>query len=432
MPQRERVIGETTAVTPVWLRLCRAVEQAVFAGQPSRPAAGACGADILVCGRHFLWSKPPGLPHRQSCRWMAFHCCFATGCSRGAGIPMRGSHSCLRPSFVEHAALVGQATVVGQAFQPAAGFRADLTTLYPPPLLNPIVASVGADRRVRPFSSDLRALPCSPKAAAPVEQAARLPTPAIHVEQAARLAMPAVTPAEPHNPDLYGSSNAIQPARLRAPPQPAAPCRGGPACPPPLFPSPCSPCPPWFVFSVPSVSCPMWGRPSSLRPAFQPALVPFTHHPPFHPIVSSVGADRCVRPTLLSVEHAATLATPAILVEQAARLAMPAVTPAEPHNPDLCGSSKRHPARTTARSTSTRRRPVGADQRVRPLFSYLRVLRGLLFSVFSVSSVVCFFRALRLRALPTPSHNLPQIFSPLLFNHLPTPPFSFSCSPLVC
>jgi len=34
--------------------------------------------------------------------------------------------------------------------------------------------------------------------------------------------MPAVTPAEEHNPDLYGGINAIQPARLRAPLQPAA------------------------------------------------------------------------------------------------------------------------------------------------------------------------------------------------------------------
>ena len=44
------------------------------------------------------------------------------------------------------------------------------------------------------------------------------------VEQAARLAMPAVAPAERHNPERYGSPNAIRPARLRAPPQPAAPC----------------------------------------------------------------------------------------------------------------------------------------------------------------------------------------------------------------
>jgi len=74
--------------------------------------------------------------------------------------------------------------------------------------------------------------------------------------------MPAVTPAEPPNLELCGCSIAIQPARLRTPPQPAEPCRGGPACPPPLFLSPCSlcplwfafSCPPWFVFSVPSVS----------------------------------------------------------------------------------------------------------------------------------------------------------------------------------
>jgi hypothetical protein len=31
----------------------------------------------------------------------------------------------------------------------------------------------------------------------------------------------------------------------------------------------------------------MWGRLSSLRPAFQPAWLPFTHCPLFHPIVSS-------------------------------------------------------------------------------------------------------------------------------------------------
>ena len=197
---------------------------------------------------------------------------------------------------------------------------------------------------------------------------------------------------------------------------------------------------------------------------------------------------------------------------------MPAVTPAEPHNPDLCGSSKRHPARTPARSTSTRRRRkveqaarlptpaspwskqsclphrqfmwskppglpcrrsrrqsdtiptcAGAPNAIQParlrappqpapsfpisvssvssvvcfspcslwfafsVFSvvcFLRVLRvlcGLLFCVSSVFSVVCL-----LRALPTPSHNLPQIFFPFLFNHLPSPPFSLSCSPLVC
>ena len=39
-----------------------------------------------------------------------------------------------------------------------------------------------------------------------------------------------------------GLPNAIRPARLRAPPQPAASRRCRPACPPPLFPSPCPPC----------------------------------------------------------------------------------------------------------------------------------------------------------------------------------------------
>ena len=133
------------------------------------------------------------------------------------------------------------------------------------------------------------------------------------VEQAARLAMPAVTPAERHNPQRYGRSHAIQPARLRAPPQPA-----------PSFPSPCSPCSLWFAFSVPSMSCPMWGRLSSLRPAFEPAWAPFIHCPLFRPIAAAP-------------------------VEQAARLAMPAVTPAERHNPQRYGSSHAiQPARLRA------------------------------------------------------------------------------------
>jgi hypothetical protein len=57
----------------------------------------------------------------------------------------------------------------------------------------------------------------------------------------------------------------------------------------------------------------MWGRLSSLRSAFQPAWLPFTHCP------------------LLTQSYPA--------VEQAARLAMPAVTPAEEHNPERYGSS---------------------------------------------------------------------------------------------
>jgi hypothetical protein len=161
--------------------------------------------------------------------------------------------------------------------------------------------------------------------------------------------MPAVTPAEPHNPERYGSPHAIRPARLRAPPQPAAPS----------FPSPCSPCPPWFAFSVPSVSCPMWGRLSSLRPAFQPALAPLPTTLP-HPIAPPV--------------------------EQAARLAMPAVTPAEQHNPEWHGSSHAiRPARPRAPP-----QPAPFFPSPCPPWSPCSPCRGLLFSVFSVSSVVCF------------------------------------------
>ena len=49
-------------------------------------------------------------------------------------------------------------------------------------------------------------------------------------------------------------------------------------------------------FSVSSVSCPMWGRLSSLRPAFQPALGPFTHRPLLNPMPRRVGAAQRVRP----------------------------------------------------------------------------------------------------------------------------------------
>jgi hypothetical protein len=118
---------------------------------------------------------------------------------------------------------------VGQAFQPAAGFPAGLGPLYPLPSFT------------------------------------QSPPP---VEQAARLAMPAVTPAEPHNPERTGPRTPSSPHDCALHLNP-----------PPLSPSPCPPCPLWFVFSVPSVSCPMWGRLSSLRPAFQPALAPFTHRP---------------------------------------------------------------------------------------------------------------------------------------------------------
>ena len=55
--------------------------------------ASAWSTQSCVPHRQFSWSKPPGLPHRQSCRWSAFLSCFATGpclwagCSCAAGFP---------------------------------------------------------------------------------------------------------------------------------------------------------------------------------------------------------------------------------------------------------------------------------------------------------------------------------------------------------
>jgi len=64
----------TPAVLPVvgfvaFFRL--AMGNAVIVGQVSKPTAESCGAcslcgaDVLVCGRHSSWSKPPGLPCRR-------------------------------------------------------------------------------------------------------------------------------------------------------------------------------------------------------------------------------------------------------------------------------------------------------------------------------------------------------------------------------
>ena len=219
---------------------------------------------------------------------------------------------------------------------------------------------VGADQRVRPFSSDLRALPCSRKAAAP-RGASRQ---ACHAGGRAGRATQSRSVREfPRQPP---PRLAAWPARLRTPPQPAAP---------------------------------KWSKPPGL--------------PCRHFLWSKPLGLPCRRSRRQSHTISSCAAVP---------------SPSSPHD---CALHLNPP------------RPVGADQRVRLLFSYLRVLCALcglpspcppwfVFSVPSVSSVVCFFRALRLRALPTPSHNLPQIFFPFLFNHFPTPPFSFSCSPLVC
>ena len=200
---------------------------------------------------------------------------------------------------------------------------------------------------------------------------------------------------------------------------------------PPLpLPSPCPPCPPWFAFlRVLRVLC---GLPSPCPPpsSLLPTRRFFSSRESFH---AATGAS-CPRHhsrqachTGAPVEQAVLLATPDVCVEQAARLAMPAVTPAEPLNPERHGSS--HAIRLAR---------LRAPPQPAPSFPI---------SVFSVPSVVCFFACppwfvfLRvLRVLcgllfpcpPTPSHNLPQIFFPFLFNHFPTPPFPSSCSYLVC
>ena len=171
------------------------------------------------------------------------------------------------------------------------------------------------------------------------------------------------------------------------------------------------------------------------------------------------GGPACPPPSTLIAVLFRALEKPPFLVEQAARLAMPAVTPAERHTPEVHGSSNRHPARTTARSTSTRRRKVEQAARLampavtpaephtrhtygvsecrpaptpprststRPFSSYLRVLRGLFFSVSSVSSVVCFFRAL-------PTHRPPcNRTLPSVRPSVSVPSFPTSVSSVVC
>jgi len=219
-----------------------------------------------------------------------------------------------------------------------------------------------------------------------------LPTALLHpiaapsVEQAARLAMPAVTPAEPHNPERYGSPDAIRPARLRAPPQPAPslPISVSSVSSVVCF-SPCPPCPPWFAFS-PCPPCRVRcaaGFPAGLGPFYPPPS--FTQSPP----PSGASRQAC---------HAgghAGRATQSRAVQE----------------------PRRHPARTTARSTSTRR--------LSPHLRILRVLRGLFFSVSSVSSVVCFF------SVPSVSCPMCGRLSSRPWPLLPTALFHPPCTPVL-
>jgi len=134
--------------------------------------------------------------------------------------------------------------------------------------------------------------------------------------------MPAVVPAERHNPERCGSSHAIRPARLRAPPLGAA---------------------------------------RKVEQAARLAMRAGTRAEPHNPELCGDshairrqdwrrGTQDCA--LHLKAWHARLRAPPqgaARKVEQAAKLAMPAVVPAERHNPGLCGSSHAiRPARLRA------------------------------------------------------------------------------------
>jgi len=99
----------------------------------------------------------------------------------------------------------------------------------------------------------------------------------------------------------------------------------------------------------------LWGRLSSLRPAFQPALAPFTHRPLRHPMPRRVGADQRVRP----LRGARRRACHTGCLRGACRQACHAGGHAGRATQSCTlRESQCHPARMTARSTSTRRPPM--------------------------------------------------------------------------
>jgi hypothetical protein len=137
-----------------------------------------------------------------------------------------------------------------------------------------------------PILIHLRALPCSRKAAAPSGASRQACHAGGHAGRATQSRT--VREFERHPPPRLAAWH----AGLRAPPQPAAPCRGGPAC-PPLFYSPISvfsvvcfsPCPPcslWFL-SVSSVVCAV--VPCPPHPQSQPSPNLFSF--PFQPLPNS-------------------------------------------------------------------------------------------------------------------------------------------------
>jgi len=113
---------------------------------------------------------------------------------------------------------------------------------------------------------------------------------------------------------------------------------------------------------------PMWGRLSSLRPAFQPALAPFTHRPPRNPMPCFVGTDQRVRPFSCDLRALACSrkgAVPRGASRQACHAGGHAGRATQSRT---VRESQRHPARTTARSTSNRRPKWGRLSNLRPAF----------------------------------------------------------------
>jgi len=149
---------------------------------------------------------------------------------------------------------------------------------------------------------------------------------------------------------------------------------------------------------------------SGLRPTFLSALVPFTHCSPFRKILRSVDAAPASPRPLFPSPCFSVSSVPSVVCFLRVLCALCTT------NPQILLSARRFSCRH------------GSELPARPqppsLFGCGPA--ALWFST-SVSSVVCFSCA-----LPTPSHNDPQIFFPFLFNYLATPPSSSSCFPLVC
>jgi len=231
--------------------------------------------------------------------------------------------------------------------------------------------------------------------------------------------MPAVAPAERHNPERYGSPNAIRPARLRAPPPAAEPCRGRPSCPPPLYTveqaarlampavTPAEPHNPKLCGSSHAI------RPARLRAPPQPAAARWS---------KPLGLP-CRRSRRQSHTHATRTGFPNAVQPPRLR-APPQPAPSLPIS--VSSVFPRDPARTTARSTSTR--PLFSIS----VFSVLLARRffsaredflcrnrselparpqpprlfgcgyAALWFAFSVFSVVCFLRVLRVLCTTSP------------------------------